>query len=170
MAKYDDNSFLSWRIPQRSKSLRTIRATNRSLDLPGSYSWGGLLAPTVRCFQDCARSLRYLRTDVMLSMTSKGIRVEGPLRRYHEHRDKKHLYWLLPLNCQKEEFSHHRLGLILTGVGDIQVFMRVVDLTGHDLDLVVYDDAEEMALEAEYEHRQVFIPQPWPGDYDLDFE
>jgi hypothetical protein len=139
MSKYDDNSLFAWKIPLNNHFFENIRPLNRSLDLPEAYWWGGLLAPTIQCFQGCASHFLHLEKyeDARLfSMTSRGIQVEGLLRKYDKsrHGGKR---WLLLLNCGREALWTHRLGIVLAGDG--QLAMRVVDIQGFDSDLVECD-------------------------------
>lgn len=168
MSKYDDNSLFAWTIPLPNHPFTTTRAINQSLGVPGSYWWGGLLAPAVQCFQRCTGVFSHLvkyEDGRLFSMTSRGVQVEGLLRRYKmsHHKGKR---WLLPLNCGRGELWTHRLGLVLAGDG--QFAMRVVNMQGFDPDLVDCDCDTEKDLKAEYEYQRIFVPQAWPGDFDLD--
>ncbi|KIW13334.1 hypothetical protein PV08_08522 [Exophiala spinifera] len=166
MSKYDDNSLFAWGIPLRDRHFESNSALNRALDIPEAYWWGGLLAPAIHCFEDCAGHFHHLERyeDARLfSMTSKGIQVEGLLRRYEKARYGGS-HWLLPLNCGREAHLKHRLGIVLAGDG--QLAMRVVNVQSVEPGLVECHWDAERELKAEYEYRRVFVPQAWPGDFD----
>jgi hypothetical protein len=166
MHKYDDNSLFAWKLPRECQSLGTNRAVNRFLDLPETFWWGSLLAPTIRLFKGC--NGHFLQIDGyedgrLFSMTNRGILVRGLLRRHDSsrHSGKR---WLLPLNCGRNEIWTHRIGLVLSG--DRQLVMRGVNLMGFDSDLVDCDIDAEKAMAGKYEYREVYISQAWPGDFD----
>ncbi len=163
MSKYDDNSIFAWQMPLGSQSFGTTTGLNQSLDLPETFVWGGLLAPSIRCFQGCGGLLVHLRSyedGHLFSMTNRGIQVEGQLRRY-EKSQHGGIHWLLPLNCGLDRIWTHRVGVILAGDG--QFGMRVRQ--GFDSGLVDCEETER-SLRAQYEQRRMFIPQSWPEDFD----
>lgn len=166
MNKYDDNSLFAWSFPASSQALRSIQALNRSLDLPETFWWGSLLAPTIRMFKGCTGYFLHLEPyedGRIFSMTNRGVQIEGLLRPYENSRQGGKR-WLLPLNCGRHELWTQRLGLVLTG--DRQRAMRVVNLQGFDYDLVDCELEVEKDKAAEYEYRKVYVPQAWPGDFD----
>jgi hypothetical protein len=168
MGKYDDNSLFAWRMPQVLDGDGSIRAINRSLDVSDSYWWGGLLAPTIQCFRDCTGHFLHLKRfgeGPLFTMTSRGVQVDGRLRRYEKnlHGRKR---WLLPLNCGRDGLWSQHLAVVL--VGDGQFAMRVVNTQGLEPDLVDCDNDAEKRLKKDYEQAKVFVPQAWPGDFDTD--
>lgn len=166
MSKYDDNSLFAWTIPIKHRVTVSTRALNEALELPDGYWWGGLLAPTIQCFEGCgshARHLERYEDSRMFSMTSRGVQVEGLLRRQDKSRHGGNR-WLLLLNCGRAAIWTHRLGIVLAGDG--QLVMRVANTQGFDADLVDCDLAAERKKSDEYEHRKIWIPQAWPGDLD----
>ncbi|KAJ9602605.1 hypothetical protein H2200_012798 [Cladophialophora chaetospira] len=167
MSKYDDNSLFAWKMPSSSNGLGSIRAINRSLNIPDSFWWGGLLAPAIQCFEGCAGHFIHLEKyedGRLFSMTNRGIQVDGLLRRYEKPGRGKR--WLLPLNCGRDGLWANHLGVVLEGDG--QFVMRIVNLQGLDSDLVDCDFNVEKRSRAKYEHRRIFIPQAWPADFDFD--
>lgn len=168
MSKYDDNSLFAWKMPLSNNNPGSIRQINRSLDMPDLYPWGGLLAPAIQCFQGCESHFLHLEKfedGRLFTKTNRGIQVEGLLRRFESNLEGGKR-WLLPLNCGRDSLWQQRLAVVLAGDG--QFAMRVVNSQGFDSDLVDCHCETERNARNVYEQVRIFVPQPWPGDFDFD--
>jgi hypothetical protein len=166
MQKYDDNSLFAWRVPRECHGMGTNRRINRHLGLPEGFSWGSLLAPTIRVFEGCGGCFLHLdayEDGTAVAMTNRGILAKGPLRRLEDSRHGANC-WLMPLNCGRDDMWDTRIGLVLSG--DRQLVMRCVNLMGFHDDLLDCDIDIEKRLREKYEYREIYVPQAWPGDLD----